>query len=135
MMSLFFTSALGFQKYNKTSTMLIQTLSKLQYWIWNCIMMFTHWIVLYGSPSHWHCTAQFNMGGLWKEVNDFFTSTSIHGFPYISNINDRSTRIIWTIILFIGFGVTTFFLYETIDGFNEKYVTTTVHHHEFSRGV
>ena len=66
------------------------------------------------------------MGGLWKEVNNFFTSTSIHGFPYISNTNERSTRIIWSIILFLGFGAATFFLYETIGGFNEKYVTTTV---------
>ena len=66
------------------------------------------------------------MKGLWKEVNEFFSSTSIHGVPYLSNTQSRSTRIIWTIIVLAGFGVTSYFLYETVDGFNEKYVTTTV---------
>ena len=66
------------------------------------------------------------MRGLWAEVNDFFSSTSIHGFSYISDNQSRSTRIIWTIIVFAGFGVTSYFLYETVDGFSEKYVTTTV---------
>ena len=66
------------------------------------------------------------MRGLWGEVNEFFTSTSIHGFPYISDNQSRSTRIIWTVIVLVGFGFALYFLYNTIDGFSDKYVTTTV---------
>ena len=66
------------------------------------------------------------MRGLWRELNEFFSSTSIHGFHYISENQSRSTRIIWTAIVLVGFGITSYFLYETVDGFSEKYVTTTV---------
>ena len=66
------------------------------------------------------------MRGFWRELNDFFSSTSIHGFPYISDTQSMSTRIIWTIIVLAGFGVASYFLYNTVDGFSDKYVTTTV---------
>ena len=64
--------------------------------------------------------------GLWREVNDFFSSTSIFGFSYITDTQTRSTRIIWTFIIFGGFAVTSYFLFETFHGFGEKYVTTTI---------
>ena len=60
------------------------------------------------------------MRGVWREVNEFFSSTSIHGFPYISDSQSRSTRITWTLIVLGGFGVTSYFVYNTVDGFNEK---------------
>ena len=59
------------------------------------------------------------------EMNEFFTATSIHGFPYVSNSQTRPTRILWTIIVLFGFGFATYFLYETVLGFDDKYVTTT----------
>ena len=64
--------------------------------------------------------------GLWSEVNNFFSSTSIHGFPYISDSQSRSTRIIWTLCVLTAFGVTSYFLYQTVDGFGSKYVSTTI---------
>ena len=63
---------------------------------------------------------------LQKEANEFFSSTSIHGFPYISNTQSGSTRVIWTVIVLASFGINAYFLFETLNGFNEKYVTTTV---------
>ena len=66
------------------------------------------------------------MRGLWREVNEFFSSTSIHGFSYISDSQSKSTRFIWILIVLFGFFFTSYFLYETIDGFDEKYVITTV---------
>ena len=69
---------------------------------------------------------QFNMRGLWVEVNNFFSSTSIHGFPYISDAQSKSTRIIWTISVLLAFLGASYFLYHTIDGFDEKYVSTTI---------
>ena len=63
---------------------------------------------------------------LQKEANEFFSSTSIHGFPYISNTQSGSTRVIWTVIVLASFGINAYFLFETLNGFNEKYVTTTL---------
>ena len=71
-------------------------------------------------------STQFNMRGLRGELNDFFSSTSIHGFPYISNTNSRSTRIIWTLIVLAGFGITSYFLYNSVSGFSTKLVSTTI---------
>ena len=66
------------------------------------------------------------MRGVWREVNDFFSSTSIHGVPYINNTQTRSTRIIWTIIVMAALGGASYFLYNTVDGFSEKFVSTTI---------
>ena len=66
------------------------------------------------------------MGKLLREVNEFFTSTSIHGFPYISDTQTRSTRIIWTVIVIAALGGASYFLYQTVEGFDEKYVSTTI---------
>ena len=64
--------------------------------------------------------------GVWKELNEFFSSTSIHGFPYISSTQATSTRIIWTIIVSLALGGASFFLYETVKGFDDKYISTTI---------
>ena len=66
------------------------------------------------------------MKSLWREANEFFASTSIHGFPYINNSHVRSTRIIWTIIVAGALGAASYFLYQTVDGFYDKYVSTTI---------
>ena len=66
------------------------------------------------------------MGKLLREVNEFFTSTSIHGFPYISDTQTRSTRIIWTVIVIAALGGASYFLYQIVEGFDEKYVSTTI---------
>ena len=68
----------------------------------------------------------YNMWGLWREVNEFFSSTSIHGFSYISNKQSRSTRIIWTLIVLAVFGVASYLVYQTLSGFNTKFVSTTI---------
>ena len=68
----------------------------------------------------------FNMKGLCREVNKFFSYTSIHGFSYISDSQSRSTRITWAFIVFVGFCVTSYFLFYTIDGFNNKQVSTII---------
>ena len=66
------------------------------------------------------------MCGLWREVNEFFSSTSIHGFSYISNKQSRSTRIIWTLIVLAVFGVASYLVYQTLSGFKTKFVSTTI---------
>ena len=66
------------------------------------------------------------MWGLWREVNEFFSSTSIHGFSYISNKQSGSTRIIWTLIVLAVFGVASYLVYQTLSGFNTKFVSTTI---------
>ena len=59
-------------------------------------------------------------------INDFFEATTIHGFVYISNSQQRSTRIIWTILVLVALGGAAYFLYQTVDGFGTKYVSTTL---------
>ena len=82
------------------------------------------------SPRYWNNhnqpTTHFDMGRLWREVNIFFSSTTIHGFQYISNTQSKSTRLIWTVIVLAGFVANSYFLYSTVGGFSDKYVTTTV---------
>ena len=66
------------------------------------------------------------MQRLWMEVNEFFALTTIHGFQYLNNTQSKSTRVIWTLIVLAGFAANSYFLYNTVDGFSDKYVTTTV---------
>ena len=68
----------------------------------------------------------FIMNAIWQEAQKFFASTSIHGLPYISNSQSRPTRIIWTIFALSALCGASYFLYETVDGFDEKYVSTTI---------
>ena len=99
-----------------------------------CSLYYKNYIFEYLAPPKYSviCTlsivvnTQFNMRGLWVEVNNFFSSTSIHGFPYISDTQSKSTRIIWTISVLLAFLGASYFLYHTIDGFDEKYVSTTI---------
>ena len=66
-----------------------------------------------------------------KYLNDFFAATTIHGFSYISHEQTRSTRIIWTAIVLVASGGASFLLYQTVDGFSENFVSTTIQ----TRGV
>ena len=68
----------------------------------------------------------FKMRDLCREVNKFLSTTSIHGLLYISETQSRPTRIVWTLVVLAGFVVTSYFLYNTLDGFDEKYVSTTI---------
>ena len=61
-----------------------------------------------------------------KKLNEFFEATTIHGFVYISQSQARSTRIIWTLVVLAAAVVVTYFLTETVVGFSEKYVSTTI---------
>ena len=58
-----------------------------------------------------------------QELNHFCEATTIHGFAYISQSQKRSTRIIWTLVVLVAAGVTS---YETVGGFDDKYVSTTI---------
>ena len=66
------------------------------------------------------------MNNFLKELFTFFEATTIHGLSYLSQNHSRSTRIIWTLIVFTAFGIASYFLYETIKGFDTKYTSTTV---------
>ena len=61
-----------------------------------------------------------------KEAYMFCEATTIHGLSYLSTNQSKSTRIIWTLIVLAAFGIASYFLYQTIDGFDTKYTSTTV---------
>ena len=61
-----------------------------------------------------------------RELYMFLEATTIHGLAYLSHNQNRCTRIIWTIIVLTAFGIASYFLYETIQGFDTKYTSTTI---------
>ena len=63
---------------------------------------------------------------MFKPINDFFEATTIHGFAYLSQSQRRSTRIIWSVIVTAAAVIVSYFLFETVDRFDEKYVSTTI---------
>ena len=63
---------------------------------------------------------------MFQQINDFFEATTIHGFAYLSQSQRRSTRIIWSVIVTAAAVVVSYFLFETVDRFDAKYVSTTI---------
>ena len=61
-----------------------------------------------------------------KEVYMFLEASTIHGLVYLSTNQSKTTRIIWTFIVLTAFGVASYFLYQTIKGFDTKYTSTTI---------
>ena len=67
----------------------------------------------------------------WRELNDFLSSTSVHGLPYIHQSQTRTTRVIWTVLVAGALTTATVFLVQTVGDWDTKYVSTTIE----SRGV
>ena len=61
-----------------------------------------------------------------QQINNFFEATTIHGFAYISKSQQRTTRIIWTLLVFAALGGASYILYHTVEGFGDKFVSTTI---------
>ena len=61
-----------------------------------------------------------------KDLNNFFSVTTIHGFSYINSSHSKLTRVLWLLILIGAFSVAWLFLSELISGYQTKYVSTTV---------
>ena len=61
-----------------------------------------------------------------KEAYLFLEATTIHGLVYLSRNQARSTRIIWTLIVLTAFAVASYFLSQTVQGFDTKYTSTTI---------
>ena len=68
---------------------------------------------------------------LWRELNNFLSSTSVHGLPYIHRSQSRTTRIIWTVLVAAALTTATVFLVQTVRDWDTKYISTTVE----TRGV
>ena len=63
---------------------------------------------------------------LWRELNEFFSSTSIHGFPYIHHDQSRPTRTVWTLFVAVALATATVFLIQTVEDWETKHITTTI---------
>ena len=63
---------------------------------------------------------------MFNHINEFCEATTIHGFAYVSRGQLRSTRIIWTVLVLAALGIAAYFLYETVDGFEDNYTRTKV---------
>ena len=62
----------------------------------------------------------------WRELNDFLSSTSVHGLPYIHQSQTRTTRVIWTVLVAGALTTATVFLVQTVGDWDTKYVSTTI---------
>ena len=63
---------------------------------------------------------------LWRELNDFLSSTSVHGLPYIHRSQSRTTRIIWTVLVAGALITATELLVQTVGDWDTKYISTTL---------
>ena len=67
----------------------------------------------------------------WKELNDFFSSTTIHGFHYIHRSQSRLTRFVWTVFVLVALAAASVFLCQTFQDWGTNYISTTIE----TRGV
>ena len=67
-----------------------------------------------------------NMEKLSKTLNDFFDISSINGLAYLSNGQSQCTRKIWFIITVSAFTMASYFLAQTISGFDAHYTSTNI---------
>ena len=63
---------------------------------------------------------------LWQELNDFLSSTSIHGLSYLHLTQSRTTRIIWAVLVAAALTTATVLLVQTVGDWGTKHVTTTL---------
>ena len=68
---------------------------------------------------------------LWRELNDFLSSSSVHGLPYIHRSQSRTTRVIWMVLVAVALTSATVFLLQTVGDWDTKYISTNVQ----TRGV
>ena len=65
------------------------------------------------------------------ELNDFFSSTTIHGFHYIHRSQSRFTRFVWTVFVLVTLAAASVFLCQTFHDWGTAYISTTIE----TRGV
>ena len=63
---------------------------------------------------------------LWRELNDFLSSTSVHGLPYIHRSQSRTTRVIWTVLVAGALITATVLLVQTVGDWDTNYISTTL---------
>ena len=74
---------------------------------------------------------------MWlKELNDFFSSTTIHGFHYISRTQSPCTRFVWTVLVLVALATASLFLYQSFEDWETNYISTmletrAVHNYPF----
>ena len=59
-------------------------------------------------------------------LNEFFQSSTIHGLTYIRKDQYNGTRIFWALVVLAAFSIASFFLSQTIEGYNTKFTSTTI---------
>ena len=66
------------------------------------------------------------LSNLWRELNDFLSSTSVHGLPYIHRSQSGTTRVIWTVLVAGALITATVLLVQTVGDWDTKYISTTL---------
>ena len=66
------------------------------------------------------------LSNLWRELNDFLSSTSVHGLPQIHRSQSGTTRVIWTVLVAGALITATVLLVQTVGDWDTKYISTTL---------
>ena len=66
------------------------------------------------------------LSNLWRELNDFLSSTSVHGLPYIHRSQSGTTRVIWTVLVAGALITATVLLVQTVGDWDTNYISTTL---------
>ena len=61
-----------------------------------------------------------------NEIHNFLEVSTIHGLAYLGRSQARSTRGIWTVIVLTAATFVTYFLCQTITGYDTKYTSTII---------
>ena len=58
-------------------------------------------------------------------VQEFFETSTIHGFPRIASSTKKYLKIFWFLVVVIGFIVSGSFIYNALSDYENKPITTT----------
>ena len=66
------------------------------------------------------------MKNFCKELNAFFEATTVHGLAYLESRQTKCTRTFWFLVSLAALGIASYFLYQTVTGFDTKYTSTVI---------
>ena len=77
------------------------------------------------KSQHEHNMAIISCATTMEEVNTFLESSTIHGLAYIA-VTRKYARLLWTLIVFVGFTYAVFMIYQSFQDWQDNPVKTTI---------
>ena len=61
-----------------------------------------------------------------RMLSDFFDATTVHGFAYVHRRNPACHRLLWSILILVGFSISGWLIFEAFQDWDENPVLTTL---------